>query len=96
MVMSKGLGAVPVVFAHWSEIETAMADMVLTLPELLALPSAIVGSADRLTALYVNGPRPEDRLMNKLSASGSLPDGRSFRIHANESAGGTGYRIDIR
>jgi hypothetical protein len=70
--------------------------MVLTLPELLALPSAMVGSADRLTALYVNGPPPEDRPMNELSASGTLPDGRAFRIHANESMGGTGYRIDIR
>lgn len=96
MVMSTGLGAVPVVFVHWSEIDAAMEDMVLTLPELLALPSAIVTTADHFIAQYVNGPAPADRLMNKLTANGQLPDGRSFRIQANESQAGTGYHIDIR
>lgn len=95
-VQSRGLGAVPIVFARWSEITDAMADGILTLPELLGLPSAMVGSADRFVALYVNGPPPDDRLMNTLSASGSLPDGRAFRVHANESAAGTRYSVEIR
>lgn len=95
-ITSVGLGDVPVVFARWDEIEDAMADAVLTLPELLALPSAIVGSADHFVALYVNGPAPDDHLMNKLSAHGSLPDGRSFRVHAEESAAGTRYQVELR
>jgi hypothetical protein len=96
MVVSHGLGAVPVVFARWTEIEAAMADGVLTLPELLGLPSALVGTADHFMAEYVNGPPPGDRLMNKLIARGLLPDGRTFRVQANESRAMTGYRIDIR
>lgn len=95
-VMSRGLGDVPVVFARWEEIETAMADATLTLPELLALPSAMVGSADHFVATYENGPPPDDRLMNKMTASGSLPDGRSFRVKAVESASGTRYDVQLR
>jgi hypothetical protein len=95
-VMSRGLGAVPVVFARWDEIEEAMADLVLTLPELLALPSAMVGLADHFVATYVNGPPPDDRLLNKVSASGLLPDGRSFRVQGNESEAGTRYHVEIR
>lgn len=94
-VMSRGLGHVPVVFARWSEIEAAMSDMVLTLPELLELPSAMVGSADRFIGVYANGAPPEHRLMNKVSASGTLPDGREFRIAANESENGTRYQVKM-
>lgn len=95
-IESRGLGDVPVVFARWDEIEAAMADDVLTVPELLALPSAMVGSADHFVALYVNGPAPPDRLMNRLSANGSLPDGRSFRVLGVESAAGTRYQVEFR
>lgn len=95
-VTNKGLGAVPVVFAPWDAIEQAMSDDVLTLPELQNLPSAAVGTAHHLQAVYVNGPPPEDRLMNKLVAHGTLPDGRTFQIKANESQAGTRYRIDVR
>jgi hypothetical protein len=42
---SFGLGAVPVWFVSWSELQTAMADGVLTISELAALPSLRVGSA---------------------------------------------------
>jgi hypothetical protein len=95
-IMSRGLGDVPVVFARWDEIQAAMADAVLTLPELLELPSAMIGSADHFVALYVNGPAPDDRLMNRLSASGSLPDGRAFRVSAVESNAGTRYQVEFR
>jgi hypothetical protein len=95
-ILSRGLGDVPVVFARWDEIQAAMADAVLTLPELLALPSAMVGSADHFVALYVNGPAPDNRLMNRLSASGDLPDGRTFRVSAVESNAGTRYQVQLR
>jgi hypothetical protein len=40
-----GLGAVPVWFVSWPELQTAMADGVLTITELATLPSLKVGSA---------------------------------------------------
>lgn len=94
-VRSQGLGNVPVVFARWSEIEAAMSDLVLTLPELLDLPSAMIGSADHFVATYANGPPPDDRLLNKVTASGTLPDGREFRIMGNESEASTHYKVEI-
>lgn len=95
VVVSNGLGAVPVVLAHWDEIATAMADGVLTLPELLALPSAMIGTASTFSTQYVNGPEPRDRLMNKLSAHGALPGGCVFRVQANESQAGTRYLLEV-
>ena len=44
-VKSFGLGAVPVWFVSWSELQAAMADNVLTIAELAALPSLQVGYA---------------------------------------------------
>lgn len=94
LVYHQGLGAVPVLFAHWEEIENAMADQVLTLPELLALPSAVMATADQFTTEYVNGPF-DQTLMNKLEARGVFSDGRGFRIHANESQAGTVYQVVV-
>lgn len=103
MVQSRGLGAVPVVVARWNEIEAAMSDGVLTLPELLDLPSAMVGVADTYVANYVNGPLPLGFVMHKIVASGTLPNGRSFRVHVNSTClelpcaeGEVRYQIDIR
>ena len=86
----RGLGAVPIVFAEWDEIQTAIADGVLTLPELLALPSAMVGVGSfykETDILGISGPHGAGKGMYKISASGSLPDGRSFRFHLNEVLG---------
>ncbi len=52
-------------------------------------------TADHFFAEYVNGTF-DDRLMNKVSASGTLPDGRSFRVFANESQARTSYQVVIR
>jgi hypothetical protein len=82
--------SVPMVFAAWSEIQAAKADGVLTLPELLALPSAIVGTADQYTEtdiFGISGPLGAGRGMYKITARGSLMDGRSFRLHVNEVLG---------
>jgi hypothetical protein len=86
----KGLGAVPIVFVSWSEIQSAIADGELYLPELLALPSAILGTAhsyNEVDILGISGPHGAGRGMYKISARGSLPDGRSFRLHVNEVLG---------
>lgn len=85
----RGLGSVPVVFALWSEVQAATAGG-LTLIELLALPSAVVGYADRYleTDVYgVSGPLGPGRGMYKISADGELEDGRSFALQVNEVLG---------
>lgn len=82
--------AVPIVFVRWSQVSAAVADGVLTLPELLALPSAIVGTASRYTEtdiFGISGPLGAGRGMYKISAAGTLSDGRSFRLHVNEVLG---------
>jgi hypothetical protein len=40
-----GLGAVPIWFVRWPELEDAVADDVLTIGELAGMPSRLVGSA---------------------------------------------------
>jgi hypothetical protein len=44
-VVTRGTGAVPIWFVAWPELEAAMADDVLTITELRALPSRRVGYA---------------------------------------------------
>ncbi len=85
----RGLGAVPIVFAQLSEVQAAMAGG-LTLSELLGLPSAVVGHADRYSEtdiLGVSGPHGPGRGMYKITARGELEDGRSFDLHVNEVLG---------
>jgi len=82
--------AVPIVFAKWSEVQAAIGDGKLTLPELLALPSAIVGTASQYveTDIFgISGPLGAGRGMYKITASGSLVGGGSFRLHVNEVLG---------
>jgi hypothetical protein len=85
-----------VVFARWDEVQAAMADAVLNLPELAGLPSAIAGTTDLFITLHLIEPTPEDRLMNRLETNGSMSDGRSFWNHASESQPGTRCLISIR
>lgn len=85
----RGLGAVPIVFAHVAEVQAAMAGG-LTLPELLALPSAELGYADRYKEtdiLGVSGPLGLGRGMYKITARGRLEDGTPFELHVNEVLG---------
>lgn len=85
----RGLGAVPIVFVKLSEVDAAMAGGLL-LPELMGLPSAIVGHADHykeVDILGVSGPLGPGRGMYKIQARGELEDGRSFTMHVNEVLG---------
>jgi hypothetical protein len=85
----RGLGAVPIVFVEWSEVQGATAGG-LTLPELLALPSAVIGQADRYheTDVYgVSGPLGPGRGMYKIMARGTLEGGGSFSLQVNEVLG---------
>jgi hypothetical protein len=86
---SFGLGAVPIVFARWSEVEPALAGG-LTLEELLSLPSAIIGTAlfYKETDIFgISGPHGPGRGSYKINARGSLSDGRKFSLLVNEVLG---------
>jgi hypothetical protein len=85
----RGLGTVPIVFVEWAELEPAL-DGGLFLPELLGLPSAIVGTATvykETDILGVSGPLGPGRGMYKITARGMLADARSFRLLVNEVQG---------
>jgi hypothetical protein len=76
-----GLGAVPVWFVRWPELQATIADGVLTIGELAALPSRVIGSA----GFYQETLHPEQAAQNgKIAfvARGTLADGRSFQVQA--------------
>jgi hypothetical protein len=78
--VNRGLGDVPVWFVSWPELQTAMADGVLTIGELAALPSLLVGSADFFQqVLHPHDAANVPKLI--FVATGTLEDGRSFRVH---------------
>lgn len=86
---SFGLGAVPIVFVRWSELEPALAGG-LTLTELLSLPSAVVGTAlfyKETDILGISGPQGPGKGSYKISARGNLSDGRTFSLLVNEVLG---------
>lgn len=89
-----GLGAVPVWIVSWPELEAAAADDVLTVPELMALPSLQMGTA----AFYHETLHPTGGAENpalSLTAFGTLVDGRSFGLHHSGRAGGVRSVIRI-
>jgi hypothetical protein len=53
-----GLGAVPVWFVSWPELQSAMGDGVLTITELAALPSLRIASATLFRETLQPGPLP--------------------------------------
>jgi hypothetical protein len=74
-----GLGAVPVWFVAWPELEAALDDGSLTVLELQAMASLLKGSASSYTeTLHPDGVKVP---MINLVALGILEDGRSFQVH---------------
>ena len=85
----RGLGAVPVVFVRLAELQPALTGGLFR-TELLALPSAVVGTAalyKETDILGITGPLGPGRGMYKITAVGSFMDGRSFRLTVNEVQG---------
>jgi len=80
LISVHGLGAVPVWFVSWDEMQGAVADGILTIGELSELPSLMIGFASN----YHEMLQPYPTLKGKIeySAKGSLEDGRSFQVHA--------------
>jgi hypothetical protein len=82
----RGLGAVPVWFVDWPELEAAIADDVLTISELAALPSLRVGAATFYhETLHPTGGAKQNKLT--LVASGSLTGGGDFFLQTSEVEG---------
>jgi len=76
----RGLGAVPIWFVEWPELETAVADDVLTIGELEALPSLRQGSAGYYRETLRPGESPSSRPSGiQITAFGELSDGSRFR-----------------
>jgi hypothetical protein len=80
----RGTGAVPVWFVRWSELQKAVADDVLTIGELAALPSLVVGSASFFLESIRNDIRGQRGGNEALVAAGTLADGRSFFFEMTE------------
>jgi len=85
-IRASGLGAVPIYFVATGDLLPAMGDGVLTIAELEAMPSLLVGHADRFNLSQQTGTargRPgEGNIV--ISASGSLTDGRTFLFQTAE------------
>jgi len=91
-----GLGAVPVWFVSWPELRGAIADDTLTITELGALESLLIGSA----SFYKETLHPDGGAwvpMIEFVAYGMLEDGQSFQVHATlVTVGVTNVRIAFR
>ncbi|HEX6127715.1 MAG TPA: hypothetical protein VF071_01695 [Candidatus Limnocylindria bacterium] len=88
-VQVTGLGAVPVWFVTWPELEGAMSDGSLTITELAGLPSLQTGSA-ALYAETIHTTQAAQVPFIATVAAGELSDGRSFRVQATRSGGAGG------
>jgi hypothetical protein len=79
-----GLGAVPIYFVSWHELQAAVADHVLTIAELQELASLRIG----LASFFSLGIRPGLQTLPgvEMSARGVLQDGQQFLFQA--TAGG--------
>jgi hypothetical protein len=79
----QGLGAVPMWFVAWDELQAAAGDGALLVEELEAMDSLVVGTADVYTEInHVYGVHPVSHLT--MVASGALEDGREFDVRAVE------------
>jgi hypothetical protein len=86
-VHMRGLGAVPIWFVSWQEMQAALSDHSVTVSELLAMPSLQIGSAVFFEMTQQPGPlRPQGFGNGKIeiNASGTLQNGRLFRYHVRE------------
>jgi hypothetical protein len=86
----RGLGAVPVWVVDAEDMEEAIADGVLTMPELADIPSVVVGEATNFHEMIQ--PDSRDPRQVTLVAKGTLEDGRTFQI----KGGGKNLVIEVK
>lgn len=82
-----GLGSVPVWLVRFSELETMVEDGDLTLSELLAAESLLIGYAEFYKETVhpgTNRPQGEGNGKIEISAWGWLEDGRFFQLQVRE------------
>ena len=79
-----GTGAVPVWFVSWPDLQAALADDELTVVELAALPSLLIGSASVFIESIRNDIRGQRGGNEAVVAAGSLTDGRTFQVEFTE------------
>jgi hypothetical protein len=80
----QGTGAIPAWFVRWPELQAAVADGDLTVPELSSLPSLIVGVASFYQESIRNDIRGSRDANEALAALGTLSDGRVFHVELTE------------
>ena len=80
-INAKGIDAVPIYFVSVPDIETAIADKVLTISELNALPSLRIGHA-AVFSMEVHASLPYGTPGIEVSATGLLQDGGDFFFQA--------------
>lgn len=79
MAVFRGLGSVPVWFVSWPALQAAVADDVLTIGDLQAMPSLMIGSATTFhETLHPTGGAVNPKLL--INAQGTLTDGRTFHL----------------
>lgn len=83
-------GPMPILFVSWTELQTAIADGVLTVAELKGLSSLLIGAATFYSETLhpSNGPgggQGAQQTMTSIAASGFLEDGRKFTYQATET-----------
>jgi len=83
-ILLHGTGAVPTWFVRRPELQGAIADGVLTIGELAALPSLLTGSASFFLESIRNDIVQQRGGNEALVASGTLSDGRSFQVELTE------------
>ncbi len=71
-------------FVRWPELEAAVADDLLTIGELAALPSLTVGSASFFLESIRNDTRGQRGGNEAMVVAGVLSDGRSFFVQMTE------------
>ena len=76
LISLHGNGAVPVWFVHWPELQGAIADGILTVPELAALTPLKQGTA----TVYNEELLPLKHIT--MNAQGRFADGTRFQFHA--------------
>ena len=86
----RGLGEVPVWLVRTEDYLAARQDGVLTIGELEAL-DPVMGHARRFTQVQHPSPPAESNLLT-VNATGTLQDGRTFRLHITHQAD-TGHDV---
>lgn len=74
----------PIWFVSWTELQTAIADDILTIEELTAMPTLLVGAATSFTET-LHPSEGAQQTKTTIVASGFLEGGRKFTYQATET-----------